>query len=1073
MRWLKTGYNAFLVLAILLGSLNVFRVFAQESLDGISFDRITIPGTVSSGQVTSIVQDKYGFIWFGGNGLFRYDGRKFFSYRDIENDQGGLTSKETDVLFFDSLNNRLLIGTRNYGLVAYNYSTDKLWKLPTPREGTPVVNEIAQTSDGTLWTVSFDGGLRYLKEDTLKKFTHPSFKFIQPTGLLSKGPKLFVGDLHRILVIENKQIIDSIKLEWQHEVLPPYTRITTQYIDRNDNIWIGTEKQGVFVYSTAQKKFIRYFKPTQAPFFSRINNILQDRDGLIWISTKANGLAVYDPMKDVVKHLSFSLISPNSLSSDNCYAVLEDTNGIIWIGATGGVNKYDRKKIKLKHIYHNAFQEPSLSDNMVRGVYEDHAGKVWIGTDGGFINILEKGKKTVQKIKVNVTGHPGNFVPMYFLELDDNVMLIATSLGLIQFNRSTNVFSPFTPLWQETKDNMVRQLIRDGDNLYMLYGGSFSAYNFTTRGFHKHSNFEKATSGSATVMYLDNHQRLYIGVRGGIVYVDDKTKKFKFLSLPSRLTPTDGSLTMVLSLQEYKNKLYAGTFNNGFWEIDIAQMDSLKAHKNFTEKNGLPSNTVYSSIPDKHGRLWMSTNNGIARFDPVTQQFLHFTVSDGLQDNEFNRLTFFQCKNGEFVFGGINGVNIFHPDVLAPAIEHYSPTITSFIVWNPLEPESEGKFYAQPATNFQLHHDENFIRFNFLIPNYREPRHFKTFYKLDKLDADWKEVLYENSASYANLKPDHYTFHVKAVGSNGDVQTTSLSFSIKPPVWQTWWFMSLTVCVVAFLIMTIIRSYIRKAQFDKLRLQEQLKIHTEEIEKSREELMALNQKKDLIFSILSHDLRSPLTTLKGFLGLLIENDFLSKEDVKRHATSIRQSVTNSLDLIDNTLFWSLSQMGNIHYNPTSFALRPVLEKVIALYQLTTEKKKIQVTLECDASITLYADDNMIYVTLRNLISNAIKFTPEGKSISIAGSIQKGLAEIKVMDEGVGMSPEYLKKVLSMDQPMLKTGTSNEKGTGLGLLLCKNFLEINNGTLQIASMENHGTTFIITLPLATEPVATHP
>jgi signal transduction histidine kinase len=243
-------------------------------------------------------------------------------------------------------------------------------------------------------------------------------------------------------------------------------------------------------------------------------------------------------------------------------------------------------------------------------------------------------------------------------------------------------------------------------------------------------------------------------------------------------------------------------------------------------------------------------------------------------------------------------------------------------------------------------------------------------------------------------------------------------------------------------------------------------MRTSEIEKSKEELQILNQKKDLIFSILSHDLRSPLTTLKGFLGYIIDHaDELTKEDLKKHAVNIRNSVTNSLDLIDNTLFWSLSQMGNIQYTPTHFSLQHLMEKLKGLYQLTADKKRIPLTITCDEEIILNGDENMIYVTLRNLVSNALKFTSEGNPVYITCTSKNGFAEVNVVDRGIGMSQDYLRRIQSMDQPMLKKGTSNEKGTGLGLLLCKNFIELNKGQLQITSIENVGTTFTVLLPLA--------
>jgi signal transduction histidine kinase len=192
---------------------------------------------------------------------------------------------------------------------------------------------------------------------------------------------------------------------------------------------------------------------------------------------------------------------------------------------------------------------------------------------------------------------------------------------------------------------------------------------------------------------------------------------------------------------------------------------------------------------------------------------------------------------------------------------------------------------------------------------------------------------------------------------------------------------------------------------------------------------------------------------------------LTSDEIKKHATSIRNSVTSSLDLIDNTLFWSLSQTGNISYTPSTFSLNEMVKKLKELYQLTAEKKRINFNVITDERINIYADENMIYVTLRNIVSNAIKFTNEGKSVTISIDKNHQLAEIKVIDEGIGMSKSYIKKLFAEEHLQIKKGTSNEKGTGLGLVLCKKFVDLNNGFMQIESEEEKGTEFIVQLPLA--------
>jgi len=269
-------------------------------------------------------------------------------------------------------------------------------------------------------------------------------------------------------------------------------------------------------------------------------------------------------------------------------------------------------------------------------------------------------------------------------------------------------------------------------------------------------------------------------------------------------------------------------------------------------------------------------------------------------------------------------------------------------------------------------------------------------------------------------------------------------------------------------VWSIIHSSVQSTRREKVRLEELLKVRTREIEQSREELANLNRKKDLIFSILSHDLRSPLTTLKGFLGLLIDNsDALSKEELQKYATNIRNSVTTSLDLIDNTLFWSLSQTGNIQCNPTPVQLSTVFEKIKGLYQLTAEKKHLTLNFPSTNGLAVYADENMVYVLLRNLVSNAIKFTPEMNTIRVDASENGESVSVSVKDSGVGMTSEEIEKLFLSDNPIVKKGTSSEKGTGLGLMLCKKFVEMNKGKLLIESQVGVGSVFTVVLPISKE------
>ena len=1039
--------------------------YSQNSHPHIPFEHVPIPGTINSSQVNDLLQDHHGLIWAAGDGLFKYDGHKFTSYRHLETGES-IGGQEIKSLFNDKHANKLLIGTHSFGVVAYDFVTDKINLIPS-KGGMPIISDIAQTPDGTVWASSFSNGLYYLENDTLKKIDDPKKRFKNVTSLLVIGNTLLVDKSKTIYILRNREVIDSISVAIPGFDFPiATTRVTTMAIDQEGHIWMGTERSGVLVYDTAKRTFIKHFTPEKAPFYNRINRIIIDKSGSVWILAKANGVVVYTPKTDNYIHITKNPLIERSLSGNNCTSILQDKTGIIWIGSTGDLNKYDPSKIKFRHIYNNPFSPLSLSDNMVRGIYEDREGKLWVGTDGGIIHIFDRKKMLIEKIEVKLKSTTQHIVPVYFNELTDNIMLIGTSVGLLEYNRSKKTFGYFKPVEKITKNKQVRQVLVDGDNLYFLHSGLLVVHNLKTgysKSFKQYGPTPVVRNG--TVIYLDTQKRLWVGVTSGLSLYNPATESFQHFPFELKTSRPLGTYFMILSIQEYQNKLWVGTFNSGLWSMDLSNLEKPVIVSRTDKDNNLPNNTVYATIPDSDGNLWISTNQGISKYEIKKNHFVNFSTADGLQHEEFNRLAFFKCASGEIVFGGINGLNIFNPKSITIQEENYEPQLLGVSVYS--DDSNESKFRGlMQQSSLKLDYDQNDVDFHFFIPNYRYPRRFEIYYKLSGYDPDWIKAE-TNTIHYSNLKSGEYPLEIKTVSNAGVEKVTTFNLTIKHPFWQTWWFIVLSVGIAIFLVFTIIQSNIKKTQHDKIRLETLLSQRTQEIEKSREELANLNQKKDLIFSILSHDLRSPLTTLKGFLSILIDDsDNLSKEDVRKHASSIRNSVTSSLDLIDNTLFWSLSQTGNITYTPTDFSLDEMLQKIGSLYQLTAEKKRIQFSVNAQEKVTVRGDENMIYVTLRNLVSNALKFTPEGKAVKIVAGKNHTTAEITVQDEGIGMSPSYVEKLISDDQLPLKKGTSNEKGTGLGLILCKKFIDINHGKMRVNSIEGKGTEFIVNLPLAT-------
>lgn len=1038
---------------------SLFTTWAQSQHPDLPFEHLNIPGTINSSQVNDLIQDHRGIIWIAGNGLYRYDGYRFTVYKNIS-DSLTIAGAEIICLFSDSVNQRLLLGTHSFGIVSFNYITEE-FKVLHSKDGRPIISHLAQTKNGTIWGSSFTNGIFYLENDTLKKFAPAQQRFSRNSTIIAHNNTLLAGSDSKVYTINEQHEIDSISLETPEYPVLPNTRVTALAIDKNNQLWIGTEQSGLFVYDKTENKISKHFSREVSPFHRRINKIMEDANRRIWILTKGEGLAIYSPETRNFIHVVKNPLSERSLSGNNCTSIFQDFNDIIWIGATGDLNKYDPSKIKFRHIYKNPFAFVSLSDNMVRGVYETSDKKLWVGTDGGVIHIFDENRLSVKKIDIHIDGKK-HVTPLYFLELPDRTLLVCTSEGLLQYNRSRNTIDYYKPLETHTKGKQIRQAYVYKNKLFYITYGRLYAYDYTSRQVKEYTNVNEPDSlKNVTVLYEDSQQRLWIGSKLGISLLDTLTNTFNLTATIQHTNRQMGAYFMVLSIMEYQGKLWIGSFNDGLWIVDLSDISTTPR---ILKRKEIQNSTIYATLPDGEGNLWMSTNQGIIRYHVLTGKFANFTVAEGLQHDEFNRLAYTLCANGDIVFGGINGLNIFNPKKITIAEEDYTPHLLGISAfdknrnaWFPVEADS--------TATVSLAHHQNDVDISFYVPNYRNPRRFDAYYRLEGYNTDW---IYTdlNTVRYANLQPGTHTFQLKIVSGTGIEKIATFTFMIHAPFWQTWWFIALAAFSTCLIVVTIIQASLHNSKKDKERLEALLTVRTQEIEKSREQLATLNEKKDLIFSILSHDLRSPLTTLKGFLSILIDDNELSKEDVKKHAGNIRNSVTSSLDLIDNTLFWSLSQTGNISYTPSMFSLNELLHKVSSLYQLMVERKRINFTVNISEETILYADENMTYVALRNLVSNALKFTPQGKSVTVTVSTSNNkAAHIVVTDEGIGMSAAYLEKLFTEEQLPLIKGTNDEKGTGIGLILCRNFIQLNRGKLSATSVEGQGSRFEVELPLA--------
>ncbi|MBE0647896.1 MAG: hypothetical protein IH596_08935 [Bacteroidales bacterium] len=468
---------------------------------------------------------------------------------------------------------------------------------------------------------------------------------------------------------------------------------------------------------------------------------------------------------------------------------------------------------------------------------------------------------------------------------------------------------------------------------------------------------------------------------------------------------------------------------------------------------------VYIILQDRHGCLWFGTDNGAYRWSG--EKLDHFTVNDGFSGLEINRDAGFQDEKGHIWFGTNNGLTRFNPEFDYNLNAVPPPKIKLLFI-------DADQDTLNPYDNLELSSRENNLFFHFDITSYIDEREIFFQCKLEGLDNTWsQEINFQNTEyRYNNLAPGTYQFCIKARNSLGIWSDPVCSGTIRilQPFWRQLWFLLLMALFLGSLLFMLTRLVVIKRY--NLRLAKMVAIRTRELKQSEKDLKESNQAKDNFFSIIAHDLKSPFNAILGMLELLTtEYDEFSDEERHKILMSLRTSSTRTIDLIENLLTWAQAQKGILPFEPEKFDLMELVKDNVSLFEPNARTKRIELIVAFSENVVVYGDRNMINTVIRNLISNAIKFTYPDGDVNIKVSRNKGKSvTVSVIDTGCGMTQSALKNLFILDQRISTKGTGNETGTGLGLILSKDFITKNKGKIWVESKVESGTAIHFSLPV---------
>jgi len=628
------------------------------------------------------------------------------------------------------------------------------------------------------------------------------------------------------------------------------------------------------------------------------------------------------------------------------------------------------------------------------------------------------------------------------------------------------------------------------------------------------SGGEKIKIQDVNTVFKDSRGRIWVGAKVGLYLFDREKDRFMGFFHENN-EPFSLSHNFVSCINEdSEGYLWIGTID-GLNRFDVEKHHFL----HFNENAGLPDNVITNLVFDNNGLLWLTTNRGLTRLDtkrllnqnivgPAVDDLVirNYDITDGLQNTQFTQNASYKNNNGQIYLGGMKGFNVFHPDSVADNPYIPNVVITDFKLFNkPVLVNSKNSPLTKPiwlTRRIVLNHQQSMITFVFAALSYTSSAKNQYAYKLIGYDKDWIYVGTKREATYTNLPAGDYEFRVIASNNDGQWNTegVSLQLKIKPPFWEQWWFRVGIVVLVLYLIYVYYSQRLLKAKRINKTLEEKVRERTsllcekndlllkqsedlsdvnnvlverqqliekqsEELKKQRNELAAANEVKDKLFSVVAHDIKGPLGAVLGLSELLATGyNHYDEEHRIRYINSIYKSSQAIYDLIMSLLDWSRTQMGNITPSFKMYNLINIIDECIHLALVQAEAKNIKIVRDLVVEkVCINLDENLISTVIRNLLSNAIKFTQVDGEIVVSCIKVEDKVIVKIRDNGVGIEKHILSEIFRRSVHHITYGTNNEKGTGLGLKICYEFIKLHNGEIWAESEIGKGSVFCFSLP----------
>lgn len=1011
------------------------------------FEYIDMDNGLSSRRVLSIQQDKQNYIWIlTHKGLDRYNGKQFKHYQLHRCNNPLSFYPNLNFLYTDKDSTIWEVGKDGF-VFRYDEQRDSFQLAFDLRATFPAlkkapISSVYMDSEANIWFCTNQSQYIYNYHQSKNYQLSPviSDKIICITQ--AEKNKYYLASEHLLYEVQLKgeQLTEIKKIQLPNVHLIDHI----YYHSPTKQLIINTLLDKLFIYNIEEKQLESMGNSMKDIGVNKIIPSKKEKDVLL-IATDVDGVYKLDLKQLTLNHfLKEDTRKPNKMNGSIIKDIYMDSANRIWnVIYPTGITIYTEKYPAYEWFMHSANYTNSLANNCINGVMEDSEGDSWYATSNGicYFDVSEN-----KWINFSPSHSPNgerseNHIFTSLCESSPGIILAGGYMsGIYKIDKRTKEVTFFQQQnirQGEGPDKYIRSIYRDNERLIWI-GGFYrlKSYSPTTKEVCEYNIGYPITC----ITQKDEHS-LWIGTING-VFVFDKLKK--------QAIPLDTEFDIQCINMIYNdpsgNYTYFGTYGDGLF---IFEKKTGKVTRYYDENCGLISNNIYSIVPDRNGNLYLGTENGLSFFDIKANKFINWTKEQGLLAASFNPNAAIHSRDGYMIFGSNEGVIVLPDSIQLPETfsSHmiFSDLSIMYRTVHPGEKNSPLTQALDKTSCIELDYDQNTFSMNVSSINFDNPSNIMYSWKLEGFYDRWSPPSSDNLIRYTNLSPGNYTLRVRAIlmDNHQILEEREIQILIGRPIWMTFWAFLLYALIIIGISYAIIR-------YQMIRRDKQI-----------------SQAKINFFMQTAHDIRTPLTLIKAPLGEILKNEQLTEQGTTNLNLAI-QSTDNLSELANNLMDFQKEELYSSKISVVRYELNQYIQNYMQQFKAYAEQKGIDFQYKSSfTSLEVWIDQNKIDSILQNLLSNALKYTPKGGSVTIETDHNKNRWILTIKDTGIGIPKEDQKKLFKFLFRGKNATNQLITGSGVGMLLTYRLIKNHEGKISFSSTENVGTTFQLSFPIQSE------